>query len=647
MKQANIEWQQGQPFNIEFDDIYFSKEGGIAETEYVFLKQNGLPDSWIGKKQFVIAETGFGTGLNFLTTVKHWLTTTNATSRLYYHSIEKFPLSKNHLQQALSNWPELTELLDELLNAYPPPVSGFHHLNLFDNRVTLILMFGEVKSLLNQLNARVDAWYLDGFAPDKNPEMWRDEVFQQISKLSATNTTFSTYTAAGFVRRGLNNVGFKVNKIKGFGSKREMLAGRMLKPLPGNCTQPWFEQPAFNINNQQAIIIGGGIAGITTALALVNRGWQVELIEQHTNVAKEASGNPAGVLMPRMCIDDSAEGEFYTSAYFKAIRELEKISLLDNRFQWHQSGVIQLASSKRILHQIKHLNCAEALAQTVSAEKASERCGIKIKTPGLLFPQAGWLLPEKLCKQLIQLAGPKLKLHLNVTVKTIEHGHDRWQLFDPENQLISQSKTVVFSNAATVKALQQTEWLSLQTVRGQISYLPVNPKSQHLHMPICYDGYIIPELNGQHIIGATFKPEEQSTTTNIAEHKDNIARLNQWLPDIFNVNANTTEGRAALRAVTPDRMPLVGPVAILEQLKSEYIDLQKGKPADKYSNAEYLSGLYVNVGHGARGLSSCFLAAELIAAQLNNEPLPVSNKVRQALHPSRFMIRALKKGKTI
>ena len=647
MKQANLEWKQGQPFSAEFDDVYFSKDGGITETEYVFLKYNGLPDLWRGQQQFVIAETGFGTGLNFLTTVKLWLKTADTESRLHYLSIEKFPLSKSDLKQALSVWPEFSELLDELIGAYPLAVSGFHQLTLFDNRVSLMLMFGDVEDMLSQLNAKVDAWFLDGFAPDKNPQMWTDSVFQHIARLSDKNTTFSTYTAAGFVRRGLQEVGFEVEKVKGFGSKREMLAGSLPQSLYKKSKQPWFEIPEFNNDEKHAVVIGGGIAGITTAWALVNRGWQVELIEKHDDVAKEASGNPVGVLLPRISLDDSADGEFYSMAYLKALLEIEKISQLDNGFDWNQSGVIQLASSHRIKKQIDNLNCVQELAQSVSAEQASNLCGFEVKERALLYSQAGWLSPEKLCKKLLNLADSKIKRHLNVEVKKVVRENNQWKLFDKDDQLITQTKAVVFANAIAVKELQQTLWLSLHYVRGQISYMPVNQKSKNIRMPICYDGYIIPEFNGRHIIGATFKPAEKSTKTEVAEHKENLACLNQWLPDISDVEANDIEGRAALRAVTPDRMPLVGPVASLKQLNNEYADLQKGKPAEKYPDAEYLPGLYVNVGHGARGLTSCFLSAELIAAQLNNEPLPVSNKVQNALHPSRFVIRALKKGKLL
>jgi tRNA 5-methylaminomethyl-2-thiouridine biosynthesis bifunctional protein len=645
MKQANIEWKQGQPFSAEFDDVYFSKDGGIAETEHVFLKQNGLPDLWKGRQSFTIAETGFGTGLNFLTTVKHWLNTADSESKLHYLSIENFPLSKKDLKQALSVWPEFSGLLEELLEKYPPAVAGFHQLNLFDNRVTLILMFGDVEDMLPQCDAKVDAWYLDGFSPDKNPQMWSESVFQQIARLSYENTTFSTYTVAGFVRRGLNQAGFEVKKVKGFGSKREMLTGLLSKKPDIKNAQPWFERPKYNGDKKHVVIVGGGIAGITTAWALVKRGWQVELIEKHNQVAKEGSGNPLGVLLPRVSLDDSAEGEFYSSAYFKALNAVNSLSKSGESFDWNQSGVIQLASSNRIKKQIDKLVCAQELAESINADKASELSGIEVKESALLFSQAGWLSPEKLCKKILKLAGSKIKQHLNVEVKKVVRENDQWVLLDQKDQQITKTNSVVFANAIAVKELQQTSWLAMQYVRGQISYLPANQESKNIRMPICYDGYIIPELNDQHIIGATFKPVDKSTETELSEHKENVASLNQWLPNIFDIDVNKLEGRAALRAVTPDRMPLVGPVASLTQLNNEYADLQKGKPAEQYSNAQYLSGLYVNVGHGARGITSSFLSAELIAAQLNNEPLPVSTRVQYALHPSRFTIRALKKGK--
>jgi len=644
MKQAKISWKQEQPFSDEFDDVYFSSVGGVAETEYVFLQQNDLPGLWQSKHHFVIAETGFGTGLNFLTTVMHWLNSTDKSSKLHYISVEKYPLSKQDLQQALSVWPEFDELLDELLAAYPPATPGYHQRSLFNGRVSLQLLQGDVIDMLGQLNGQVDAWYLDGFAPDKNPEMWSAKVFEQIARLSHKDSRFSTYTAAGFVRRGMQNVGFDVVKVKGFGTKREMLSGRMSKKNVVPSSAPWFQLPENNTASRRVAVIGAGIAGMTTAWTLARQGWQVELIDKYGAIAGEASGNPLGVILPRLGMDDSLEIGFYTQAYFKAIHELNQLSKQHEQFNWQQTGVIQLASSARIQKQIDNINCISDLAQVIDADQASCLAGMNIKDKALFFPVAGYVSPENLCQSMLDMASDNIKLHLNCEIKTLKKSNNEWLLMGGNDPLPISVDAVVIANAAAVNQFQQTAWMDVQCVRGQISYLPSNKSSQSLSVPVCYEGYVIPENNGQHIIGATFSPDDCATEVRAEDHVKNTTDLSKWFPAFFQHDVSGLKGRASVRAVSGDRMPIVGPVANEIFNQQTYYDLNKGKPAQSYPAAEYLSGLYVNVAHGARGLTSAFLCAELISAQLNNFPLPVPEKLCHALHPSRFMVRRLKKA---
>lgn len=220
-----IVWKGNLPYSPRFQDTYFSKEGGYAESEYVFLKHNQLPERWINKTSFVIAEAGFGTGLNCLMTLFHWNRTRHPHQTLKYISIEKYPLPLQELKKNLSLWPDLYSETTVLLNHYPPLEPGFHSIVLKSYHCELVLCFGDILEQLSQLPASVDAWYLDGFAPSKNPEMWTQSIFDHMAKLTNVEGTFSTYTAAGFVRRGLEQAGFVVKKSKGFGRKREMLYG--------------------------------------------------------------------------------------------------------------------------------------------------------------------------------------------------------------------------------------------------------------------------------------------------------------------------------------------------------------------------------------------------------------------------------------
>ncbi|MEZ0237993.1 MAG: tRNA (5-methylaminomethyl-2-thiouridine)(34)-methyltransferase MnmD, partial [Methylophilaceae bacterium] len=308
---TELEWRDGQPWSAHYGDVYFSRESGIAETRYVFLEQNRLRERWhsLADKVFTIAETGFGTGLNFLCAWQLWMETAPPNARLHFVSTEKFPLSHADLERALALWPELASLSTALLEQYRRIVPGWQQLSFDDGRITLTLLIGDARETLPQLRASVNAWFLDGFAPAKNPEMWQQELLREIARLSAPGCTISTFTSVGAVRRGLEAVGFRMEKIAGFGNKWAMLRG---------------EYPHGNASRQplqrHAIIIGGGIAGTSSAYSLALRGWQVTLIERHADLAQEASGNPQGVLYPRLSGHDIPLSRVAQNGYLYTLR---------------------------------------------------------------------------------------------------------------------------------------------------------------------------------------------------------------------------------------------------------------------------------------------------------------------------------------
>ncbi len=646
MKPARIHWEKGYPVSTHYNDVYFSRDEGKAETEYVFLHQNHLPARWQNTRPFIIAETGFGTGLNFFSTAALWLKTAVPRARLHYFSVENTPLNKADFQKALANWPELAGLLLEFLPHYPPAVPGFHHLPLFNRRVFLTLMFGEVEDMLQQMRATVDAWYLDGFSPAKNPRMWTKDVFEHIARHSKPGTTFSTFTAASPVRRALTSAGFEVEKVAGYGRKREMLRGVLKtsrRSKPGR--PPWFEYASRKYNHKHAIVVGAGLAGITTAWALAKRGWQIDLFDQQSAIAQAGSGNALGILMPRISLGENAVSEFYAAAYLKAIRECNTLQKKYADLLWKQDGVLQIATSERIKKQMGKLNCSNDFARVLSAAQTNDMSGLTINKDAFYFPLGGILSPQNLCKYLMNDAGGNIQTQFNTTIHRLAQKGGRWVLFDRDENVIARSETVILTNAVHVLKFEQTQWLKLSAARGQTTMAAATPKSQKIRRAICFEGYILPEINGEHLIGASFLRDDQDTAIREAEHYQNIDQLKHLFPDNFDFETKNLKGHAALRATTPDRMPLAGPVADLDFFKTHYHDLHHGKAKENYPNARDLQGLYVNTGHGARGLCSSFLCAELIAAQICDELLPVSEAVQQALHPSRFLIRDLKSGK--
>jgi tRNA 5-methylaminomethyl-2-thiouridine biosynthesis bifunctional protein len=657
MEYAKPEWRNGQPYNPDFADVYFSADNGLAESEHVFIQHNQLPARFKrvaeqavdnNASQFVIAETGFGSGLNFLLTVKYWLQHSQASQTLCFYSLEQAPFCLEDLQRAQQAWPELAESAQALQQAYQISSDGFHLLELFAGRVRLILMIGEAEQMLSQCQARVDAWFLDGFAPALNQQMWSRDLFQQVRRLSRPGTSFSTYTAVGDVRRGLIEAGFAVQKVAGCGNKRHMLKGEFMPQATHASAsrgyQPWFEGSDSKLNRGSHIaIVGAGIAGLSTAWSLVKRGFKVTLLEQGQSHGEKASGNPHAMLMPRLSLQDAADAEFYSSAYFHALRCLQQ---LDPRQQgWQQSGGLQLPSSERVRKQIAAYPQSEQLMQVLDAQQASELAGLQLEESVQYFPLAASLQPGIILTRLIEVMADALTIHYSTTLASFERVNEQWQLKQPDGETIASVDGLIFCNAWQIKQLPPFRHLYIQPARGQLSVLQANAQSRSLKLPVSSEGYLLPAIEQQHIAGASFELDDCCEELRDSEHQQNLQSVHNWQPDLFSA-ADIIGGRAAVRAVTPDRMPVLGAAPDMDDYLQNYADLYKGKSAHSYHDGRYLPHLYINSGHGARGFSSAFLCAELLAASICNESLPVSNRVRYALHPARFLIRRLRKAQT-
>jgi tRNA 5-methylaminomethyl-2-thiouridine biosynthesis bifunctional protein len=630
-KQANIRWQDGQPFSQQFDDIYFSADSGLAETQHVFLQHNQLEQRWksLSEKHFTIAETGFGTGLNFLCAWDLWNKLASSDAKLHFVSCEKYPLKPEDLETALKFWPSLNGLSKELLKQYRYLSEGMHRLIFEQGRVVLTLMVGDALTTLSQLHANVDAWFLDGFAPSKNPEMWQPALFAQMTRLSNAETTFSTFTSAGLVRRGLTEAGFKVSKVGGFGSKREMLCGQYIGPQYIGLGK------SANEGQRKAIIIGAGIAGCSTSYALATRGWQVTLIERHSKAAEEASGNPVAVLYPRLAMQQTLMSQISLAGFLYTNRLIKHLAL--NADAAHQCGLLQLAFDAREAERCnavaKQALPADAVRK-VGAKEASEIAGIKIINDALHFPDAGWVKPKVFCEAL--LAHPNIKSKFNKHALHIEKSGGLWQVWEGKT-LLDEAPVLIITSANETLSFSQTAHLPLQAVRGQISVAQANTESRQLRTVICTNGYISPAIEDQHCIGATFSPDDTLLDIREEDHAENMAMLNAISPvlaDCFEGMA--LQGRASLRAATPDYLPLVGMVIDQDELIKH-----PPKHYDKPPQLPYLQGLFVNTGHGSKGITQAPLCAEMLASAICGEPLPIANNIVAALDPNRFLLRKL------
>lgn len=663
---AQLNWDaQGQPLSSQFDDVYFSSASGLAESQYVFIAHNQLPERFAALsagQTFVIGETGFGTGLNFLCAWQCFQQHAPADARLHFISVEKYPLQAADLSQALALWPQLNALREQLLQQYRAIHAGFQHIQLEHGRITLTLLIGDALAMLQQLDAQIDAWFLDGFAPAKNPEMWNEQVFAQLARLASAHTTLATFTSAGFVRRGLIAAGFAMLRVPGFGRKREMLAGHF-QPDPDAHTarnSPWFARPtplALAPEQRHAIVVGAGLAGCASAASLAARGWRVTLIEQHQQIAQEASGHAQGILYLKLSAHHTALSRFILSGFGYTRRLLAALSTASatqpaqlGAEDWDPCGILQLAFNAKEQARFATLaeHFPEDVLQAVSAEQASHLAGVELVHEGLFYPDAGWVNAPALCKVLSQ--HPLISLKNTQQVLTLQQECGQWQVHSADT-LLATAPVVVLCNAAQVTQFAQTQHLPLNAVRGQTTQLPSTPASANLKCVVCADGYISPARHGTHTIGASFNFAEHSQTATIAEHKSNLGLLHDISPRLQSycatdsLDVNTLKGHAALRCTSIDYLPLVGPVAQHDAFMHSYADLRKDARLPLQQPCPWQPGLYVNTAHGSRGLISAPLAAELLSAWICDEPLPLPLDIAQQCHPNRFALRQLMRNR--
>ncbi len=652
---AQLDWDdQGRPYSRVFDDVYFSDKSGLEETRYVFLEQNNLRERFAALAdggRLVIGETGFGTGLNFLCAWQLFEQHAVAGARLHFVSVEKYPLNPPDLQRALALWPELKPFADQLLAQYVAIHQGFQRLILDNGRVTLTLLIGDALEQLPQLDAQIDAWFLDGFAPAKNPDMWTAELFAELARLAAPGSTISTFTSTGWVRRLLNAAGFKMKRTPGIGHKWEILRGVFLgwpedSAAPVSA-KPWFTRPTPLDGERHALVIGAGLAGCATAASLAARGWQVSLLERHDALAQEASGNPQGVLYLKLSAHGTALSQLIVSGFGHTRRLLEH---LQRGIDWDDCGVLQLAFNAKEAERQAQLAAAfpDDLLHLLDREKAESRAGIALQSGGLFYPAGGWVHPPALCHW--QATHPNIQILTHREVLELRRVDGHWQAWDGQS-LLANAPVVVLAGAAEIKRFPYSSELPLKRIRGQITRLHQTSESQSLSTVVCAEGYVAPARLGEHTLGASFDFTNDDLTPTAAEHAGNLHMLEEISMDLVaRLGADTLqpealEGRAAFRCTSPDYLPIVGPLADSQAFTDAYIALSKDARQTPDIPCPWLDGLYVNSGHGSRGLITAPLSGELLAAWLDNEPLPLPRSVAEACHPNRFALRRLIRGK--
>ncbi|HEY2337628.1 MAG TPA: FAD-dependent 5-carboxymethylaminomethyl-2-thiouridine(34) oxidoreductase MnmC [Burkholderiales bacterium] len=571
---ATLRFKEGTPYSEAFGDVYHSAHGGPEQARFVFLDGNQIPRRWAGRDRFVILETGFGFGLNFLAT---WQAFRGQPGKLHYVAIEKHPYSLQDLRTLHARYEEFGELAAKLHAHWPPLVPGGHRAELEPN-VVLTLFFADV-AVARDLRLKADAFYLDGFSPAKNPDMWTPQLMRALSRLAAPGATAATWSVAGPVRHALEATGWEVEKRQGFGNKREMLVARHPRAR---------EEPVRP--QRKATVVGAGLAGAAVCERLAARGWEVTLRERHPEPAAEASGNHAGAFHPVATPDDSLFARLTRGGFLYSLRNWA--SLKDVR--WDACGALQLARDEKEEASQERAAAGQPpdYVQYVDRDKASRHAGVPVAAGGLWFPQGGWIQPRSLVDAQIGKAIKK---------------------FGSEVKSVDPDSITILANSSEAPALHPVPHLRLRRVRGQLTYVPEG-RIEPPHAVVLRGGMVLPPVEGLCVVGATFDLEDEDSSLRAESHESNLERLRQILSQ--DAKIENPDGRVAFRAVLPDRLPAVGKLA---------------------------ENLYAAFAYGSRGLIWAALAAEILASELEGEPLPVEGKLADALDPLRFARRMIRR----
>jgi tRNA 5-methylaminomethyl-2-thiouridine biosynthesis bifunctional protein len=590
-QRAEIEWDpSGAPRSARFDDVYFSRTGGLEESRAVFLAGCGLPEAWRGRRRFTVGELGFGSGLNILALLELWGRSREPGQRLSIFSIEAFPMRPQDAARALGAWPELCELARPLLEAWPQ-ARGFHRIDFEGLDASLDLAVLEAAEALEAWTGAADAWFLDGFSPSRNPEMWREQVLAGIARRSAPGARAATFTVAGAVRRGLNAVGFETAKRPGFGGKAERLEARMAG------------EPAASPGPPTVAVVGAGIAGAALASAFRAAGLQAVVLDAEGPGAG-ASGNPAALVTPRLDAGGGAPAQLHAQAFARAVALYGR----DCPEALIARGALQLETAPRDAARFDRLAqmelFEEGALERLDAAAAGSRLGEDADAGALWIRDALVLEPRPVLAAWLGDAARR-----DSRVAGLERSGPGWRLTGADGTALAEADVVVLAAGHLCGAL----WpgAGLEPVRGQASFAPwTDPPTA-----AAWGGYVIPTREGL-LFGATHERGDASGDMRDGDHGRNLETLARKRPKLAAALAGSAlEGRAAVRASTADRLPIAGAVA----------------GAD---------GLYVLSGLGGRGFCLAPLLAEHIAALVAGAPSPLPASLAAAVDPCRFRSRS-------
>jgi len=640
---AQLEFDAGgHPWSERYGDVYASRDGAFGQARHVFLGGNDLPQRWARCEQFVVLETGFGLGTNFLAAWQAWRDDPARPRRLHFVSVERHPLAAADLIRIAPE--SLQPLAADLAAQWPLPLAGLHRLVFEGGRFALTLALGDAAAVVPELVLGADAFFLDGFAPDRNPDMWSPPLLRALARLARPGATLATWCTARGVRDALIASGFAVERRPGYGHKREMLAARFAPRWKVRRREP----PAPRSGERHALVIGAGLAGCAAAQALAGRGWQVDVLEQGGGPASGASALPWGLLHPQLSPDDNLLARLTRAGFLLGRRQLAQLQRQAKDPLWNACGVLQQAADDEEAAAMRgataRLGMPARFAQWLDADAAEGHIGMRPRRGGLWFDGGGVVSSLRWCRAMLDEHAGRIRLRTGVRVARLSRCDEEWRVEDDAGRMVAEAPVVIVATALASPRLLGLQFAPVSAVRGRISLLRAQDLAS-LRAGLAGDGYAVRGPDGSVGVGASyeFAPADLRDTGNASDeaiHQGNVQRLTRLLADPGPVEAiGTFDG---VRCVARDRLPLAGPIADEEASVTQAAALRGAHLAD----LPRWAGLYASFALGSRGLTLAPLAGELIAAQLEGEPWPVERDLAAAIDPGRFLLRRLRSGRS-
>ncbi len=604
----------GKLYSPLYGDVYHCPAGAAGQAEHVFLHGNGLPGRWRGRKRFTVCETGFGMGLNFLTLWKAWRDDPQRPAALHVVSMEAHPFTQEDLSALLAREAAaapLAELGQRLAAQWPALLPGLHRLEFENGAVTLTLGFGDAQVLAARLSARIDAFFLDGFAPERNPRMWAPQLLQNLATRAAPDATMATWACTGELRQTLQDAGFDVRREAGYGGKWHMTVGTVraegrMAAVPG-------------LDAAHAVVVGAGLAGAGIAQALAGRGWRVTVLDAGRALGAPAhAGHLAAALTPVVARDDNARARLSRAGSQRALARWQG---LPGDAAPRVCGTVQVerdaGKSAALASTLETLAFPPDWVRQVDRDEASALAGLPLARGGVFFSEGMLVQPNRLIDALLETSGATLLPGKAARVEAVGQG---WRVLDEQGAELAQAQVVILANAAGARGMLADSGLldplprvaQMHALTGEVTLVPAAALSGGPRCIVGGEGYLLPDVGPGCVVGSTYVHDAAEARVSADGQRVTLAKaaglLSGHFPDFDALVPGSLPGWAGWRAVLPGRLPAVGELP-------------------------HARGVWLAVGYASRGLSWSALMGDLIAARLAGEPSPLETDLAQLISP--------------